>query len=73
MGFDGCVADRRRPSTMLRATGEGGPVTESVTVMVTDQPSDPEVVSFSAKRHHDSAGRLGHDQLGDELTATYEG
>ena len=48
-GFDECVA---RPSTattyVLRATGEGGPVTQSVTVMVTEQPSDPEVVSLTA-------------------------
>ena len=35
----------------LRATGEGGPVTRSVTVTVTDPPpppTDPEVVSFTA-------------------------
>ena len=40
----------------LRATGEGGPVTQSVTVTVTDPPpppTDPEVVSFSAKRQQD--------------------
>ena len=36
---------------VLRATGPGGPVTRTISVEVTDPPSDPdpEVVSFSAQ------------------------